>query len=205
MIKEYSLLALQKAINQALKLDPSIPMKIQKFHGKVIELIISPLQANFFIKFEHQDIILCAYHEGLVDTTIHSSPLGLIRLSLLPASKARSLFNDQIKITGDILLGQALKQLFDEIDIDWEGHLALFTGDVVAHSIGSLVRRGLAFKNQLQTSMQHHITEYLQEEIRVIPSAEEINDFFTDIDGLTLDVERIEARINYYLSRHETN
>ncbi|MCK1850929.1 YihY/virulence factor BrkB family protein, partial [Legionella pneumophila] len=34
-----------------------------------------------------------------------------------------------------------------EIDIDWEGHLAHFTGDVVAHQIGSFVRKGLEFKN----------------------------------------------------------
>lgn len=204
MIKEFSLSALQKAINHALGLDPSMPMKIEALHGNVLEIIISPLKVHFFIRFSHQDIELLAHYEGQADTIIHSSPLGLIRLSLLPASKVRSLFNDQIKISGNVLLGQSVKALFDSIDIDWEGHLAHFTGDVVAHQLGAVVRRGLAFKQQVQTSMKHHITEYLHEEVHAFPPREEVNDFFNDIDALSLRVERINAHINQYLARHET-
>ena len=203
MIKEYSLATLQKAINHALKLDPSMPMKLEALHGKTLEMIISPLQVHFFIRFMHQEIQLLARNHGPADTIMHSSPLGLIRLSILPASKVRSLFNDQIKMTGDILFGQAVKHLFDNIDIDWEGHLAHFTGDVVAYQIGSVIRRGLAFKQQLQTSLQHHVTEYLQEEIRTFPPREEVNDFFNDIDTLSLRVERLAAHINQYLAHHE--
>ena len=44
-------------------------------------------------------------------------------------------------MTGDVELGQQVKTLFDEIDIDWEGHLARFTGDVVAFQVGSLFRQ----------------------------------------------------------------
>lgn len=205
MIKEYSLSALQMAINHALRLDPSSALKIQALHGKTLEMIISPLSIHFFITFEEQEIKLLASHEGLVDTIIHSSPLGLIRLSLLPASKVRSLFNDQIKIRGDALLGHAVKQLFDEIDIDWEGHLAQFTGDVVAYQVGNFVRKGMTMKQKIQTSMQHHVTDYLQEETQMLPTSEEVNNFFDDIDQLSLQIERIEARINQYVAHHETH
>ena len=41
MIKEYTLLALQKAINHALALDESTPDKIDKLTGKIVEVIIS--------------------------------------------------------------------------------------------------------------------------------------------------------------------
>lgn len=205
MIKEYSLSALQIAINHALRLDPSCALKIQALHGNTLKMIISPLNIHFFITFEHQEIKLHAQHEGLVDTVIQSSPLGLIRLSLLPASKVRSLFNDQIKITGDVLLGQAVKKFFDDIDIDWEGHLAQFTGDVVAYQIGTFVKRGIAATQKIQTSMQHHVSEYLQEETRALPPEEEVNDFFNDVDQLALQVERIEAHINQYKAHHETH
>jgi ubiquinone biosynthesis protein UbiJ len=205
MIKEYSLSVLQQAIHHALRLDPSLPEKLEPIHGKVIEMIIRPLRVHFFIRFEHQTIQLMAEYDGTPNTTIHSSPLGLIRLSLLPASKVRSLFNESIQITGDILLGQTVKQLFDNLDIDWEGHLAHFTGDVVAHQVGSFMRRGLAFKTQLETSMQHHISEYLHEEIRAFPPREEVNDFYNDIDALSLQVERLAAHIHQYLAHHETS
>lgn len=195
MIKKYSLLTLQKAINHALALDENTPAKIAQLHGKVIEIIITTLDVNFFITFEARELILLETWPDKADTIIHSSPIGLIRLSLLPSSKARSLFNDKIRLTGDVELGNDVKKLFDELDIDWEGHLAHFTGDVVAHQLGSLFRQGKAFQTSLGSSMRTNLTGYLQEELRVFPSGEEVSDFFRDIDILALDVERLEAQI----------
>ncbi|MFW2570122.1 ubiquinone biosynthesis accessory factor UbiJ [Legionella sp. 29fVS95] len=205
MIKKYSLKALQKAINHALALDDSMPAKIAALQGKVLEIIIAPLGVNFFIHFDQQQLELLADYEGRPDTIIHSSPLGLIRLSFLPVSKARSLFNDKIRLSGDVELGQQVKKLFDELDIDWEGHLAHFTGDVVAHQLGSLVRHGLAFKKQLGESLRNNLTDYLQEELAAVPPREEIDDFFNDIDKLALDVERLQAHINQLMAGHEFN
>ena len=196
-------MALQKALNHALTLDESMPAKIQALHGKILEIIISPLNVHFFIRFFHHEMQLLATCSESPDTVIHSSPLGLIRLGLLPASKVRSLFNDKIRLSGDVELGQQVKKLFDELDIDWEGHLAHFTGDVVAHQLGSFFRQGLALKQKISTSMSHNVTEYLQEERRVFPSREEINDFFSDIDELSLRSERLAAHVNQLLALNE--
>ncbi|HEI6754809.1 TPA: SCP2 sterol-binding domain-containing protein [Legionella pneumophila] len=205
MLKEYSLKALQTAINQAMKLDEQMPQKIQKLDGKTLEMVITPLNVNFYIRFKGSEMQLLHRIDGRPDTIIHSNPIGLIRLSLLPTSKARSLFNDKIRISGDIELGQSVKKLFDEIDIDWEGHLAHFTGDVVAHQIGSFVRKGLEFKNQFSTSMQQNITEFLQEELRISPSRNELEDFFAEVDELMLSVDRLQAHINNLMSDDEGN
>jgi ubiquinone biosynthesis protein UbiJ len=202
MLKKYSLKALEKAINQALSLDEQTLLKIKALQGKVLEIIIAPLDVRFFIQFNGQIALLDSY-EGPIDTLIHSSPIGLIRLSVLPASKARSLFNEGIRISGDLELGQQIKRIFDELDIDWEGHLAHFTGDVVAYQMGSLVRKGLALKNQFQESMRLNMTEYLQEELRVLPSADELHDFFNDVDELALDVERLEAHLQRLVALYE--
>jgi ubiquinone biosynthesis protein UbiJ len=203
MIKKYSLKTLQKAINHALNLDESMPAKLAALQGKVLEIIVTPLAVNFFIHFDEGKLKLLADYDEQPNTIIHSSPIGLIRLSFLPASKARSLFNEKMRISGDIELGQRVKKLFDELDIDWEGHLAHFTGDVVAHQIGSLFRQGIAFKNQFTQSIRHNLSDYLQEELRYFPTQEEMADFFSDIDKLSLDVERLQAHISHLTSQHE--
>lgn len=200
MLKKYSLKTLQLAINTALALDEHMPEKITQLDGKVLKLVIMPLHVHFFIRFAATQMQLLDDYEGIPDTVIHSSPIGLIRLSLLPSSQARSLFNDKIRMSGDIELGQKVKQLFDNMDIDWEGHLAQFTGDVVAHQIGSFVRQGIHFKKQLSNSMQHNVTEYLQEELRLLPSKAELEDFFHDVDELSLATERLQAHINQLMS-----
>lgn len=205
MLKKYSLKTLQLALNKGLNLDEQMPQKLKPLSGKALEVIVTPLQVNFYIVFNEKEIQLLDDYPGHVDTIIHSNPIGLIRLSLLPTSKARSLFNDKIRLSGDIELGQGVKTLFDELDIDWEGHLAQFTGDIVAHQIGSFVRKGLALKNQLTDSAQQNITEYLQEELRVCPTENEIEYFFKDIDELSLRVERLQAHINQLIKHHETD
>ena|SRR3990167_7863716 len=205
MIKKYSLKALQQALNHGLSLDETRSDKIRQLHGKVLEIIINPLKVSFYITFDNAKLVLLDEYAGKIDTHIESSPIGLIRLSLLPASKVRSLFNDKIKISGDIALGQELKQLFDELDIDWEGHLAHFTGDVVANQIGNIFKEGQLFKNKLTSSIKRNLTEYLQEEAKEFPSREEIRDFFNDIDDLSMRTERASAHINKILVEHGLN
>lgn len=195
MIKKYSLKTLEVALNHALNLDADIHTKMQVLEGKTLKIIISPLDVYFFMHIEEGRMCLLDEVSYPIDTTIHSSPLGLIRLSLLPVSKARSLFNDSIRMSGDIETGQQIKQLFDSLEIDWEGHLARFTGDVIAHQVGSMLTRGQSFAEHLHDSMQKNTTEYLQEELRVLPTAEELKNFYEDIDTLLLDVERLEAQI----------
>jgi ubiquinone biosynthesis accessory factor UbiJ len=205
MIKHYSLTALQKAMHHALALDPATAPQIKALDGKVLKIIINPLDVCFFMQFTENTIALLAEYADEPDTVIQSSPLGLIRLSLLPASSVRSLFNDRIKITGDTAFGQQVKQLFDGIDIDWEGHLAHFTGDVVAHQIGRFVRGGKRFKQSIETSLKHNMGEYIQEEACLTPPREALEDFMNDIDALALRVERLAAHINQHIAAHETS
>jgi ubiquinone biosynthesis accessory factor UbiJ len=205
MIKSYTLKALQKAINHGLALDEDSASRIKALDGKVLQIVIKPLKVSFYILFTEQKLELQAHFSGEVHTIIESSPLGLIRLSLLPASRVRSLFNDQIKMTGDTEVGQKVKQLFDDLDIDWEGHLAQFTGDVVAHQVGSFFRKGQAFKDKATETFKQNMSEYIHDEVKLFPHGEEIDDFFHDVDELALDVERISARINQLMVKNESN
>ena len=205
MLKKYSLKALQKAMNHALNLDSALHYKLKGLPGKWIEIVIEPLGANFFIGFSANGIILQESLAQPADTIIRSSPLGFIRLSFLPASKARSLFNDSIRMSGDTETGQQVKALFDELDIDWEGHLAQFTGDIIAHQVGCALRRGRDFGQQLTGSIRQNTDEFLHEELRVFPSAEELDDFYREIDTLVMDVERLEAKFMWLAGDDEKN
>lgn len=205
MLKKYSLKALQTAINHALSLDADIASKIQPLRGKVLHMVISPLDVNFFIRFDEKNLQLLDTWEGEVNTTIHSNPLGLIRLSILPASKARSLFNDKIRLSGEVETGQQVKALFDNLDIDWEGHLAHFTGDVVAYQVGSILNHAKNFTRQFTKSMRLNTRDYLQEELRLLPTAMELEDLFADIDALAMQVERLQAKVDLITDPHESD
>jgi ubiquinone biosynthesis accessory factor UbiJ len=192
MIKLYSLRMLESAINAALKLDETYLNKIATLDGKVLQLVVTPLQLTFYIHFTIKGIILLQSSEHS-DAIIYSSPIGLIRLSFLPASRARSLFNDGIRIEGEVAFAQAVKALFDGLELDWEGHLAQFTGDMVAHGIGACFRKAQRFAEHAHSSFNFQASSYLHEEL---PSPEEISDFCDAVDELKLDIERLEAKVN---------
>ena len=203
MLKKISLQALQFAINQALALDPSISKKLLELDNKVIEMVVSPLNVHFYICILNGQFDLKSRCHQKPDTVIYSNPMGLIRLSILPSSKMRSLFNDQIRISGDVLLGQQLKQIFDSMHVDWEGHLAFFTGDVVAHHIGKVFRKGRDIGKQygetFKTSSQHYLTH----EMDVVPSKQEVEQFNHDVDELRLRTERLAAHIQSLMTNDE--
>lgn len=201
MIKKCSLTVLEKAINFALRLDESMAMKLDAFESKIIEIIIKPLDVSFFIAFREQQVKLLDSYIGKPDATIQSSPLGLIKLSFLPVSEARSLFNAQVRLSGDTHLAQQVKQVFSTLDIDWEGHLATFTGDVVAYQLGSIFRKGRRFTQQVHESLRFNVGDYLEEKF---PPPEEVDDFFQAVDTLSEDVERLQAAYTLMVS-HEND
>jgi len=205
MLQTISLTTLQFAINKALSLDFSSKEKIIQLEGKYIELVISPLNVHFYIGFSQGEILLLKNIDQNPDTVIHTSPLGLIRLSFLPASKMRSLFNDNIKISGDILIGQQIKELFDNINVDWEGHLAHFTGDVAAFHIGKVVKKGMQFKKKCLQQLQDNSKEFLLYELKLIANQNELEDFYQSVDETRLRVERLNAHINYLMAKNEKN
>src|SRR3990167_7226658 len=102
MIKQIFLKQIQQVLNKAISLDDSMPTKLHALEGKLIQIHLEPLQVSCFITFHSGEIVLIEQALKLPDTVIKSSPLGLIRLSLLPASKVRSLFRDEVKLSGDV-------------------------------------------------------------------------------------------------------
>jgi ubiquinone biosynthesis protein UbiJ len=204
MLKKISLQALQFAIQKAIGLDPEVGRQLLGLEHKKIEIVVLPLHVHFYMLIENGTIYLKSEIHQTPDTIIHSSPLGLIRLSLLPASKTRSLFNDNIQISGDVGLGQEIKKIFDSIHIDWEGHLAYFTGDVVAHHVGKLFRKGRDTGKQYAHHLIKHGQDYLIHDLKGGPSKQELEQFYTDVDDLRLRTERLSAHFHYLLTQYET-
>jgi ubiquinone biosynthesis protein UbiJ len=104
-------------------------------------------------------------------------------------------FAEGVKISGDTELGQLFKRLFDSLDIDWEEYFSHYTGDIVAHKMGSLLRSGIDWSQQAIDILRQDIAEYLLQEDHLVPEKAELEGFYTDIDTLRDNTERLEARI----------
>lgn len=186
---------LETALNRALQLDELMPEKLRALKGGLLKIVLQPFNIGFYMQFGEDKITLLSETSSTPDTVIYSHPIHLLRLGMLPGSGARSLFHRDVRMVGDAVFGQAVKQLFDGIDIDWEGHLATFIGDMPAYQMGQAARGVKRFTSKVLESWQRNISDYVHEEGRLSPSQAELRDFCDEVDQLVLDVERFEARM----------
>jgi ubiquinone biosynthesis protein UbiJ len=190
MLKSTALCALEQTINFVLARDPESNTRLQVLVGKTILLASTEPTFNMYWLFEANKILLRSEWRDEVNASI-SSPLNeLIQLGLSDKKIAKDL-----TVKGDLQLIEAFKQLFSQLDIDWDEYFSQYTGDVVAHHIGQAARKARSFLKHALSSLSGSTTEYLQEEINVLPAKAAVTDFAAEVRELDRDVERLAARI----------
>ena len=190
------LAAMEAALNQLFAMDPESFARLADFKGRVIAFHITDMNQWLYFFPDAQGMQIISHYEGEPDTIISGSLLAFARMALAEDhEKTRSVFKGDIKITGDVALGQNFQALFQQLDIDWEEHLSHITGDVIAHSLGNAARGVLGFGKKVFNSLGMDVSEYLQYETRDIASGPEIQHFNQQVDTIRNDVERAAARI----------
>jgi ubiquinone biosynthesis protein UbiJ len=96
-------------------------------------------------------------------------------------------------------VAQKFQKLLSEIDIDWEEQLSRYTGDIMAYRIGQGLHKTRQWFNNSRQSLSLSGREYLQEEIHLLPTLPEFNQFKQQVSELRDDADRLEALLNHYL------
>ena len=185
--------ALETAINLWLKNDDRSAQRLHSLQDKVVELQIREFPGSLFFYPGNSGIQILTRYEGTADATISSSIAGLLRSTFQNPEDA--LFSGGIKIKGDTELSEQFQSLLSDVDFDWEEHLSKVTGDVVAHQVGKAVQQVLRFTSQTTATIGLDITEYLQEEARLLPTRIEIDHHLNQVDDLRSHSERLVARV----------
>lgn len=193
-IKPLLIAALETALNAYLTLDDRLEEYLAPMAGKVLAVHITPFDETLFLAPAHDRIQLLENYAGEVDARLIGSlsALGLMGLSAAPM---RSLFKGEVKIEGDTQLAHKLQRLFEKLDIDFEGKLARYTGEVFAQRLAGWVRGGRDWTEHALNSFRWNLEEFLQEETRDLPAKAEAELLFQDIDVCRSDADRLAARI----------
>lgn len=195
---------LQTALNHYIALDPEALDKCRQLAGKAIsiELTKEPHATpsttamqliRFQMIFTPEQIVLKANHDEPSDAIISGTPLSLLHVTLAKHDRKR-FFAKDVSISGDIDLGQDVIALLDAIDIDWEEYLSHWIGDVPAHQLATIFSKLARTAKKMGESLCQSTEEFIHEEIKLTPPAEELEDFFCDIDQLRMDTDRLEER-----------
>jgi ubiquinone biosynthesis protein UbiJ len=132
------------------------------------------------------------YHQE-PEVVITGSLLSLLRLS---RSGSEELIRDgEIELLGDAQIAEQFQKLLKFARPDPEEELSRFVGDVAAHGMGELARSAGRWGLEAASTLRQNVSEYLQEESRVLPSRYEVDRFRQRVEALRDDVARFEARL----------
>lgn len=186
--------ALEIALNHYLDLDPDVCGRLAELEGRLIALQLKGLDLRILLRPGRNGITVLTDSGQDADTVLHGSPLGMARLGL-GGNTAGTLFSGAVDISGDVETGQAFKVILDEMEIDWEEQLSRLSGDVVAHQLGNAARKTGSLLAHGRATLMQDLSEYLQEELRVLPARIEVENFIEDVSRLGMAMDRLQARL----------
>jgi ubiquinone biosynthesis protein UbiJ len=191
--------ALEHSVNAMLRLDPEGATALGRFTGKVIAIELAGSPLTLYCLPAAGSLSLLTHYSGDPDTTLTGRPLALLKL--VSGDSRQVLFQGEVKIAGDVELGQQFKQTLDRLHIDWEEALSHFTGDIVAHKAGHLLREVGEWWANSRERLSANGAEYLQQELWLLPTRPEVEQFYQGVETLRDDVARLTAKLNQLKSQ----
>lgn len=176
------------------KLDEQAFSLLAPHKDKIIALKIKNFSEMYFqVNTNGLNVLTKLEDETKVNTSIEGEVAGLINLLLSPD---KINIDNSFKISGDMELAQALFATLRHIDIDWEEQLVKVFGEPVGIAMAQFSNQSSQWLKDNIARRKEDLATYLQEEIKLLPSQTEIEDFYTEVSLLRDDVERFAARIN---------
>jgi ubiquinone biosynthesis protein UbiJ len=185
--------ALEKALNQCLRMDPESLARVTALEGRVIALEISGLGRMVYLVPTATGLRVQSVFEGEPDVIIRGGPFSLARLGM--SEHPTEVFGHGVEMTGDALLGRKVQRILDGLQLDWEEQLSHVSGDVVAHQVGNTVRGLRDWGRNTADALGRDLAEYFQEESRDLVVKAELAPFLDGVDALRADVDRLNQRV----------
>jgi ubiquinone biosynthesis accessory factor UbiJ len=188
------------AMNRVLHLDKSISQEWQKLKNKVLQIEIAEFNEPYYFIFLEEGVQLTQEKPEKVTASIKGPFIPLINFFI--HIKQNSLrVSQHILIEGDEIFIEGLQTVWKDFNMDWEEHLSHYVGDVMAYTLGRCVHAGTNWLQRTFITMKKNYGEYLQEEWRLLPPKEEVEDYLESVDNLRIDVDRAQARLERLLSQ----
>ncbi|MBX9704651.1 MAG: SCP2 sterol-binding domain-containing protein [Gammaproteobacteria bacterium] len=178
------------ALNKVLSTDNESFNRLKQLDQKRLKFTLEPIGFVCYFKLTNAGFEMC--EQGEPDIAIAGKPSNFIKLAQQPKI---SLYQSGIKVVGDMALAEEIKNIFSRLDLDWEALIAEYTGDVAARQINRAGRAGFKWLQTTGKDLQSDVVEYLQEEIRILPTRVEMEHFAHDNQELRHAVDRLSARL----------
>ena len=181
-------------INRGIGLSSTAQAMAAALDGKGLDVRLDGTPLAIRLTAQDGQLRLSGIGEGSAAATLAGSPLAMLRL--LGGDPQALIREGEVRMTGDTDVANQFRDLLHMARPDLENELSKLVGDPVAHQLGSLAKGFADWSLRTAESVSRSVGEYLTEERRTLPTRTEVQEFYQDVDRVTNDVERAEARLN---------
>ncbi len=182
-------------INSQIATRTSAKKISEQLEGKILSIHIKNTTRFFNVIMNSNELNPHTIKENY-DVQISGS---LISFSKLLRNNSSDVLRDgSISINGDVAVAQKFQKLFAMIKPDIEEELSHFVGDIMANNIVKVSKKTGDWMQNTKDILQENVKEYLQEEIKLMPSKYEFNVFSKEVSKIRDDIERLEKKINEF-------
>jgi ubiquinone biosynthesis accessory factor UbiJ len=191
------LAGIERTLNALLARDPAAPARLARLSGNRLLLRLARPELSLAIHFHPAGLDLLRQDDtdDAFDAIVELNAETLGEL-LGGESIERLMFQGKLSVRGQVHLLEATRDLLLDLDLDWEGELALWLGDVPAHSLAEGVRRAARWGRRAQGEMRRDIAEYVFEEAKLLPGRHQLDNLRDHLTELEVTTDRLAARLN---------
>ena len=109
--------------------------------------------------------------------------------------------NGNISIEGDLELANQVSQVLKEIEWDVEEDLSRYIGDIPAIQTTKILKKVITSSQKNIKNITGALLEYWQEENKILTKKRNVEIFYSEVDKIVEDTERLEARIEIMIEK----
>ncbi len=200
---------LENVINTALRYDPSTVNKLRKLGGSLIQCEFQMPHFSLYFEVENEvdedrpKLKISTYSERPVNARLSGSLIDfLLFFARSGIDESHNLSQSGLRVTGNSAKLASFQSVFKNLDIDWEQALINLaspfgeTGKVASFQFTQVLKQIVSWKNNTKNSFKKNFESYLSEELKVLPTQTELNTFYSHVNSLRADGERLRAKVS---------
>ena len=191
-------------VRKYLDCDPEAAQRLSAFEDKNLLLRLTDMEKEFLVALRQDGITITEHSDdGPVEVAARVEADVLVLLRVARSKQCQSMLDDgTLLVQGDSGLVRQIGSVFAAVEIDWEEVAAAYVGDLVAYQVGVWLRRVKAYRRRSFENFRMDVSEYLQEESRVVPTRVEMERFLNDAHELEASIGYLEARVRRLMESH---
>jgi len=182
------------ASNKTLEHDPKTQARLEKLQGKTMVLHIKSVNQSLCVAPRPEGLEFSNTVPEQVDVTLKATISAMAKITRDGIENAE-LEPGELEIIGDPIIGQRFALVMSELDIDWHSLIAEHVGEGPAQLITSAASQAKDFAKSSQTQLKSWVNHLITQEMDIVVSKDEVEEFLDNVDTLRADADRLIARV----------